>query len=301
MIINKGYDLFTKKKPKSLFGKVLQFPITRIIIVLIFFVPIFKLHSVVAENIIQPSAEPIKTILFFLDTAISFVLIIAVYMLYTKWVENRKAIEIIGKNILKEFGLGFILSMGLVGIIVIIISALGYYKIISVNSNYFIVIYSFFLFGMKAFVEELIFRLIAFKLIEEILGSWIALIIIACLFGLAHLGNPGATIWSSLAIVIIGGIFGTVAYMYTRRVWLALGIHMSWNYFQAGIFGMPCSGISHDSLIKPAIQGPELITGGGFGIEMSVIGIFLTLFCSLFILRKVIENKQIIHPIWIRK
>jgi membrane protease YdiL (CAAX protease family) len=201
----------------------------------------------------------------------------------------------------KEFGMGFAISFGLVGLIVLIIDVLGYYKIQSLNSYYFIVIYSFFLFGMKAFVEELIFWLIVFKLTEELLGSWIALGLVALLFGVAHLGNPGAIVWSTLAIVIIGGLLYTAAYMYTRRIWFALGIHMGWNYFQAGIFGMPCSGISHDSLIKPTIQGPVFMTGGNFGIEMSVIAILLCLIVSLFMLKKVIEKKQIIHPVWIRK
>lgn len=301
MIINKGPDLFTKNKPKSLIGKIVQFPIVRIVIAFVFLLPFFRLNSLVADNIIKPSAEPLKTILFLLDTTISFVLLFVVFRLYTRWMENRKALELSGRMAPKEFGMGFAISFGLVGLIVLIMDVLGYYKIQSLNSYYFIVIYGFFLFGMKAFVEELIFRLIVFKLTEELLGSWIALGVVACLFGLAHLGNPGATIWSSLAIVIIGGLFYTVAYMYTRRIWFALGIHMSWNYFQAGIFGMPCSGITHDSLIQPTIEGPELITGGSFGIEMSLIAVLLCLIVAVIISRKVIIEKQTIRPVWRRK
>jgi membrane protease YdiL (CAAX protease family) len=297
----KGMDLFTKRQPGTAVGKVVQFPLVRMAIVFLFFLPIFRLHSLVAAKIIGPSAEPLKTVLFFLDTLVAFALVIVVYRLYTKWVENRKAIELSGKKALGEFGTGFGVSFVLIGLILLILLVPGYYKIESLNSYYLIVVQSFFLFGMKAFIEELLFRLILFKLSEELLGSWLALALVTVLFGLAHLGNPNATLGTSLAVAIIGGLFDTAAFMYTRRVWFALGIHMSWNYFQAGIFGMPSSGISHESLIRPAVQGPELLTGGAFGVEMSIPAILLCLIASFIILNKAIKNKQIIQPLWIRK
>lgn len=101
--------------------------------------------------------------------------------------------------------------------------------------------------------------------------------------------------------MIGASILYVAAYMYTRRIWLVLGIHMSWNYFQAGIFGMPNSGQSFDSWINPKIIGPEWITGGNFGIEVSLIAILLGLTVDLFVLIRAINKNQIVLPIWKRK
>ncbi len=77
------------------------------------------------------------------------------------------------------------------------------------------------------------------------------------------------------------------------------GIHLGWNLFQDGVFGMPNSGITDlPSWIQPNINGPEWITGGSIGIEMSVIATVLSLIVGLIIIKKAIEKKQIVAPVW---
>jgi membrane protease YdiL (CAAX protease family) len=153
---------------------------------------------------------------------------------------------------------------------------------------------------MGSFTEELIFRVILFKLVEEFAGSWISIIIQGLAFGFAHIGNENATLWTSLSLVISDTILFGAAYMLTRRIWLVWGLHFSWNFFQEGIFGMPNSGYQSDGLIKPIIEGPEWITGGKFGIEASVIVILIWFIIGLIILKIAIEKNQLVLPVWKR-
>ena len=122
-----------------------------------------------------------------------------------------------------------------------------------------------------------------------------------CFFGIVHLGNPDAGIWSVVAL-IIGDVLLMSAYILTRRIWLVWGIHFAWNFFQDGVFGMPNSGVTKfESWIQPAIQGPEWITGGSFGIEMSWIALFLSVVLGIFILLKAVKEGQVVDPLWTKK
>src|SRR5262249_14034479 len=90
--------------------------------------------------------------------------------------------------------------------------------------------------------EEVLVRGIVSRSTEEALGSWLALLISATLFGLGHIGNPHATVWSALAISIEAGVLLAAAYMLTGRLWLPIGLHAAWNFTEGGLFGAATSG-----------------------------------------------------------
>jgi len=260
----------------------------------------FLLHNITVVHVIEKFSEPLFTYLMYIDTIIGFGLLLLGYRLYARFIENRIAYELTLKKSHAEFALGFAIGMSLVVVMVIILSVFGYYKVESFNS-WRIIIDSLFFFGIGAFLQELVFRVVLFKLTEELLGSWLAFLSIALIFGGAHIGNDNATIWTSLAIAV-GDVLLTAAYIYTRRIWLVFGIHFSWNYFQDGIFGMPNSGITQfDSWINSTINGHEWITGGSFGIEASYIAVLMSLGVGIIILKKAIDKNQTVLPIWKRR
>jgi CAAX protease family protein len=113
--------------------------------------------------------------------------------------------------------------------------------------------------------------------------------------------NPNATLGTSLGLIISTTFLLGGAYMLTRRIWLIMGIHWSWNFFQAGVFGMPNSGTTSRGWIKPEINGQTWITGGAWGIEASVIAIGLMFLAGLFIFLMAIRNGQLVKPIWVRR
>jgi membrane protease YdiL (CAAX protease family) len=97
-------------------------------------------------------------------------------------------------------------------------------------------------FLLGAVLEEVAIRGVVFRILEQWLGSWIALALSAVLFGLLHLLNPGVTLLNAGAVMLEAGILLAAAYMLTRRLWLCIGIHFAWNFTQGGIFSAAVSG-----------------------------------------------------------
>lgn len=130
-----------------------------------------------------------------------------------------------------------------------------------------------------AVAEEVLFRGVIFRLIEQRFGTWLALVASAALFGLVHLVNPGATAWGAAAVAIEAGLMLGAAFVATGSLWLPIGLHVGWNITIAAIFGTVTSGgASRDALVIAMTPGPEWLTGGTFGPEASIIAVLL---CSL--------------------
>lgn len=125
-----------------------------------------------------------------------------------------------------------------------------------------------------AVTEELLFRGVLLRLVEERAGTWVALLVTAVLFGAMHLTNPEATLWGATAIAIeAGGMLGA-AYVATRTLWLPIGLHAGWNLAAAAIFGTEVSGNdTPQGLLAGVTSGPALISGGEFGPEGSVLAV----------------------------
>ena len=150
---------------------------------------------------------------------------------------------------------------------------------------------AFFMFLIVAVGEELMFRGVLFRWIDEKFGFSAALIASALVFGLVHIANPGATWWSSLAIAIEAGLLLGAAYKYSGTLWLPIGIHWAWNFSQGNVFGFEVSGGNAGStLIIPYIDGPEIITGGDFGAEASIIAVVLGAAISAVLVVSVLKN-----------
>lgn len=290
-------QLFTQSHPKSVTGKIIQFPVTRMITAALFLLLYLLFHNNVVANSLAAYSGPLRSLFVNADAVLSLAILLLIYSLYVKWVEKRKAFEISAKGSLKEFGIGFLTSFALVGFMVLLLSLLGYYRISQLGLPG-IIVDVFFSFGMGAFLQVLFFRLILFRLSEELLGSWLAFLLTTMIFALAHLDNPNVTLWTTISMIITDILF-IAAFMYTRRLWLIWGLHMSLNFFQDGIFGMPNSGVtSLESWILPQIAGPQWITGGSFGIEASLIFVFLSLVVGLIVLKIAIKQNQIVLPVW---
>jgi len=149
--------------------------------------------------------------------------------------------------------------------------------------------------------EEIICRGILFRLTEEGLGTWIALALSALFFGFAHAFNPGATVWSSVAISIEAGLLFGLLYHVTRSLWWCIGLHAGWNFVQGAIFGIPVSGIKVDGLFDSRLQGPDWLDGGGFGAEASVLTVLTCGIVSLLLLRRMLRDRSVVAPFWKRE
>lgn len=125
---------------------------------------------------------------------------------------------------------------------------------------------------ISGFFEETLFRGLLFRAVEKVGGSWMALAVTSAFFGGAHIFNPDSSWFAALAIAVEAGILLGAAYMLTRRLWLAVGIHVAWNFTQGWVFSVPVSGGGAPiGLIRTTREGPEWLTGGDFGLEASVV------------------------------
>jgi len=118
--------------------------------------------------------------------------------------------------------------------------------------------------------EELLSRGYHLQTIASGTNMFWGVVISSSVFGLAHLGNPNAT-WISAAGIFFAGLFLAYGYLRTGQLWLSIGLHIGWNFFEGVIFGFPVSGMDVYRLIQHKIQGPEIWTGGAFGPEAGLI------------------------------
>jgi membrane protease YdiL (CAAX protease family) len=118
--------------------------------------------------------------------------------------------------------------------------------------------------------EELFSRGYHLQTLESGLNTFWAVLISSSIFGLLHLGNPGAS-WISTLGILLAGLFLALPYLLTRQLWLSIGLHIGWNFFEGVVFGFPVSGLETFRLLRHTVSGPELWTGGGFGPEAGLL------------------------------
>ncbi|WP_189335514.1 CPBP family intramembrane glutamic endopeptidase [Actinoplanes ianthinogenes] len=122
--------------------------------------------------------------------------------------------------------------------------------------------------------EELLFRGVLFRIIEERTGTWIALALTGVVFGAMHLANPDATLWGATAIAIEAGFMLAACYAATRNLWVPIGLHFGWNFAAGGIFSVVVSGNGESKgLLEASTSGPVALSGGAFGPEGSLCAV----------------------------
>lgn len=199
------------------------------------------------------------------------------YIGFVRLVEGRPATELALPGMARELGIGALLGAGLYTGCVLVLMLVGVYRVEGLNPLVFL-LPAIPLALSAGLFEELVFRGVLFRVLEEWMGSWVALALSSLVFGLMHLINPAATLTGALFISVEAGLLLAAAYMLTRRLWMSMGLHMAWNYTQSAIFSGIVSGSdSAPGLIRPSLEGPLLLTGGSFGLEASLPAF---LFCT---------------------
>jgi uncharacterized protein len=212
-------------QPVSKFMKFLQFPLVRIILGFAFLILI--------PGVLQLGTQAIIGVDTVLADAITVILItisaLLAYYWFVRIIEKRNVTELALPFAVKELLTGALLGTVLFSTTISILWLLGYYQILAVNTIQEMIPWLLIAI-ISGTLEELLVRGILFRIMEESLGTWIALIISALIFGALHLTNPNATLWAGLAIAVEAGILLAAAYVYSRRLWLPIGIHFAWNF-----------------------------------------------------------------------
>jgi membrane protease YdiL (CAAX protease family) len=136
-------------------------------------------------------------------------------------------------------------------------------------------------------LEEVVLRLVIFRLVWRIAGIWPALAAAALLFGALHLANPGSSPFAAACLIAGEGI-GIGLYLLTGRIWASIGMHAAWNFTQGWVFGAAVSGTGEIAggplTLRPAQDVSDMLSGGGFGPEASLAALGVSLLASAALL-----------------
>jgi membrane protease YdiL (CAAX protease family) len=127
-----------------------------------------------------------------------------------------------------------------------------------------------FTFIIVGLAEEFSFRGYLQYTLTTGMGFWPSAILLSLLFGVAHMGNPGETLFGLFSVVLFGLLF-CLFLRRTGNLWWAVGFHAGWDWGQTFLYGVPDSGLApYHNLFNSAFSGPRWLTGGSVGPEASV-------------------------------
>jgi membrane protease YdiL (CAAX protease family) len=143
------------------------------------------------------------------------------------------------------------------------------------------------LFIVAALAEEAAFRGYPLQTLTRAGLAWLGVLITSLPFALGHLQNPNVVAGFTFINTALAGLWLALAYLRTRSLWFALGVHWAWNWAMGSIFGLPVSGMRVPGypFLQAFDRGPAWLTGGSYGLEGGLAGTIALLISTLFIWR----------------
>ena len=279
--------------------KIWQFPLVPMVVSIVLVIIAAAISEIAIEYALAPALGESSA------DAAGVVLLVAlcllVYKLVIRKLGRKKHDDLpLDMRAARDTLLGFAGGAVLISICVALAALFGVYRITGTD-NFGDWVQIVFVFGIYAgFFEELLLRGIVLRWLEELVGTWAALALSALIFGFLHAGNDNATFFSSLAISIEAGILLGAAYILTRSLWLAIGLHAGWNVVQA-LWDVPVSGYDVNGIVRAELEGPSLLAGGGFGLEATIFALVVATSAGIWLLVKAIRDGRIVRPMWSRK
>ena len=219
------------------------------------------------------------------------------YRFYVRRIERRNPNELSLDAALREGSLGLVLGACLFLATLAVLAGLGLVEI-SISEKPAATALTLGIVLQAGVAEELLFRGLVLRLAERSFGTWPALVISALLFGGAHLFNPGAGVASFVSIATEAAVLQGAAYLYTRRLWLPIGLHFSWGLVESFVFGVADSGNQYPGLLQTKVHGPALLSGGAFGVETSIVAMGLAVVAAIFLLVMASRRGNIVPAHW---
>lgn len=219
--------------------------------------------------------------------------IFLVVWLFCRFVD-RRSLGALGlrfdREIRKDFGSGLLWGVGLIVSVFLALLALGDIRIVEFVFDPASFINAVGVMAMVALGEEMVSRGYLLANLMDSFNKYIALAIVAVLFALSHVAGPNASI-IGLVNIVLGGLLLGIYYVHRRNLWFPIGLHFSWNLFQGPVLGSNISGWSLDSVVHIEVSGNELLTGGEFGFEASLLTT-VAIIAGILIIHAVYRDKH---------
>ena len=282
---------------RPLWRKIADFPLVAMLIAIALFVAANAV-GLFAAKFLPPMGSEATLVA---KSLINIALVLATYKFAIRKLGERPHDDLPGAGSGRRTAAGLALGFILFGLIVGLAALFDVYNIVGGGGTSQLITALVGLAIMPAFMEELLFRGILFRWLEAFGGSWFALALTSALFGLGHIMNPNATAFSSFAIAVEAGILLGGAYMLTRSLWMPMGLHAAWNFTQGEIFDVPVSGTDVHGLVTAQMSGPELLSGGMFGLEASVLALVPATVVGVWLVVRAIRRGELVRPWWVRR
>lgn len=287
-------DLFSKSEAKGRAGTIIQFPLVRMLLALLFLLPVLGFNAITVLGVIDNLPEPAATMVDFARMAATIPLVFLAYSLYCRWVENREALEMGLQGGGRQWVAGVLLAAGLISLFVGVIAIFASFEIIEYRPLLTLVKNAL-LFSMGALIQDVILLCILFRLAEELAGTWIAIVLCLLIFGFVHLFNPNQDL-GSVMFLVFSSVVIIAPFILTRQIWLSWGVHAGWNFTQAGVFGMANSGIMFPGWMVSQVSGPDWLTGGAVGLEGSYMALAADLVIGIAMLVLAVKWGRLVKP-----
>ncbi|MDF2538207.1 MAG: putative rane-rane-associated aminoterminal protease [Herbinix sp.] len=138
------------------------------------------------------------------------------------------------------------------------------------------------LFIMVGFAEEIYGRGFVMSTLRQTRNIPVVVIVSSVIFALLHSSNQGISILAYVNLALVGVLF---AYMYIKsdNIWMPIGYHITWNYFQGNVFGFKVSGTDTKGIWTTTYESNNILNGGDFGPEGGLIVTIILVLSFLFV------------------
>ena len=161
------------------------------------------------------------------------------------------------------------------------------------NISILLLIKVFIIFIFQALLEEILFRGYLMPFFSKVIGIKFTIILLSFLFTCIHLFNPNLNV-VGLVNVFLAGVTFSLIYYYTGNLWIVGAMHTLWNFILGFIVGSQISGIiTYNSVFfSIPVENKDLISGGVFGFEASIVTTIVELIISLFVIYLIKKEKN---------
>ena len=284
--------------PKPLWRKIIDFPLVAMVIALALTLGTLKGVSWLRDHLPEIGNEDLAGATW---VVIAIGALLVIYKLVVRRLGEEPQDDLPFAEVGRGLAGGTVGAFVLMTVIVGAAAAFGIYRIVGWGGSSDLVRILFGAGLSAAFFEELLFRGILFRWLEQFGGSWFALAFTSGLFGYAHINNPNATWFASLAIALEAGVLLGGVYMVTRSLWAPIGLHFGWNVTQGYIWDVPVSGNDVDGLVEAQLRGNELLSGGAFGLEASLIAMIIATLAGIYLVWLAAQRGEVVRPWWVRR
>jgi membrane protease YdiL (CAAX protease family) len=218
---------------------------------------------------------------FLLSSTLIISLAITLSIFIARRYLDRRSFTTLGlqgnKQAILDFFFGFALTGLMLGLIYLVEWGFGWleaesfaWQMESFGNLISSILIMLLIFALGSWQEELLSRGYWLQNLSEGLNRSLGVLLSSAIFALAHVLNPNLS-WLAFLGLFLSGLFLAYGYLRTEQLWLPIGLHLGWNFFEGTVFGFPVSGQYFYQLIRQSTSGPELITGGAFGPEAGLI------------------------------